>query len=330
MGFISYGFNKSHAIAYAYNSYSCAWLYTYFPIQWIKACLEKDANKQKTIVTVRKLGYNVSKVDINLSKATEWNFVDNSWLPPLNSLKGIGDVGAYELLERKGDGFTTFENFFFNAAGVWRWNKLNKKCLEALIKTESFQSLNCVGPDKVFKNYRHLYEFMLADTKIFDKIKKGKIKLDEALLIDVPDWTLGDKIVIQNELIGFYDKSPLIEKYINFLNEYGIDAIDEQKSGYEIEGEEETEEFSKNKVWCIVEGVEEKTTKNGKLYYNITVSGISNKTYTFKAWIKPTQISLFKPANVVILSLGYEPQWGFSLNKSFKWFGVNKKENDIT
>lgn len=311
IGFVSYGFNKSHAISYAYTSYRCAWLYTYYPTEWIKACLECDPEPQKIINTVRGLGYNVSKVDVNYSAVSEWSYVNDSWLPPLTSLKGVGDIGACELFNQRPEGgFKDLSDFFINQYGNWRWSKLNKKCLEALFKVESFGSLKCVGNDKVFKNYKHLHDFISEN---IDKIKKGKVKFEDAALNEVQDWTSSEKILFQKDIVGFYDKGLIINKFTKTFEEFNIQAVDEEE-----------EPGPRPKVWGIVENIEQKSTKNNKLYYNISVSGISNASIKFKAWIKPDEANDWAIGNVLVFGLDYSPEWGFSLSRKTKVLKVTR------
>ena len=40
--FSGYGFNKSHAVSYSMLSYQCAWLFTYYPVEWMAAFLDKE------------------------------------------------------------------------------------------------------------------------------------------------------------------------------------------------------------------------------------------------------------------------------------------------
>lgn len=321
MGFISYGFNKSHSVAYAFNSYQCAWLYTYYPQEWVKACLEKDPEPSKTINSVRTLGNIVSKVDINHSAATEWSNVGNVWLPPLTSLKGLGDAGADELLRLKPEGgFKTLDEFFFNQEGKWRWSKLNKRCFEVLFKSEAFNSLSCVGESKAFANYKHLHDFVLGDELSptfdkmhFDKFKKKKSEQDTSRF-ECADWTVAEKIIFQKELTGFYDKGLVVNKFLKAFREFDITAIDEYSE----------EDGPKMKVWGVVEEVEQKTTSNGKVYYTITVSGYSESIYRFKAWIKEEELNTWKIGNVVVFGIDYSQDWGYSLSKKFKYFLVTK------
>jgi DNA polymerase-3 subunit alpha len=313
IGFISYGFNKSHAIAYAYTSYCCSWLYTYYPTEWLKACLEKDPELDKTIATTRSIGYEVSKVDVNLSDIKDWTCVDKIWLPPLVSLKGLGEIGACELVNQREDGFKDLHDFFFNEYGAFRWSKLNKKCIEALVKTEAMASLKDIGPDKVIKNYKHLHEFL---NEHWEKFKKGKVKLDEAGLMDVPDWTAAEKILIQKEITGFYDKSLIVSKLLKTFKDFNISAIDEYY--------EDDEQGPMHKVWALVEEIEHKPTKTGKSQQYITVSGMSNKLFKFKAWLKPDQIKDWQIGNAMVFSLQYSPEWGYNLDKHQKYLRITK------
>jgi len=307
--------SNSHSFCYAYASFRCAWLYTYYPEQWIKACLECDPELSKTINTTRSLGYNVSKVDINLSAVLEWSYANDTWLPPLTSLKGLGDVGALELMKQKPlEGFKDLQDFFFNENGTFRWSKLNKKCIESLCKTESFNSLGCVGENKLFTNYRHMNDFLSEN---WDRFKKGKVKLEDAALVEIDDWTNPEKIKNQKDITGFYDKGLIINKLLKTFREFNISAIDEYY-------DDEEENGPMNKIWAVVEDIEEKTSKNGKLYYTISASGMGSKIYRFKANLKPNDLSTWQIGSALIFSLTYSDEWGYSLSTHQKALRVNK------
>ena len=319
LGFISYGFNKAHAQSYAYNSYHCAWLYTYYEKEWMKACLECDPELEKTVNVTRSLGYPVMKVDINTSPVESWDLINGSWAPPLTSLRGMGSIASNELLlHRPKDGFKDISNFFFNELGEWRWSKLNKKSIEALIKAESFNSLGCVGSMDLFKNYKHMYEFISGN---WDELKKGKIKLDDAIISVCDDWSVAEKIVIQREIIGFYDKGLIVGKFLKMFEEFEVSAIDEYG---ETDGDEEYA-GDMIRVWGIVEKVIEKTTITKKPFLVVTVSGVSNKPYSFRVWNASVKNNtLWKEGNVIICSLDYDEDYGYSLSNKSKVMKVTK------
>lgn len=310
LGFISYGFNKSHSHAYAYNSYQCAFLYTFFEDQWIKACLECDPKPDEIINSVRMLGYKVEKPDVNSSTAIEWTVGSSMCFPPFTSLKGVGAIAANELVEgRPQGGFSDIQSFFYDENGAWRWSKANKKVLEILMKMQAFDSLKCIGP--VFKNYRHMHDFVLNN---YDALKKGKIKLSEAMLTPIDDWTAAEKITLQREIVGFYDKNLIVRKFLKTFEEFEICAIDECD-----------DEKKKVRVWAVVEKIIQKTTKNGKPFLVVTASGTTDKPYNFRVWDVNAQMTqIWIEGNVAIFGLDYSEEFGYSLSKKVKPMRVTK------
>ena len=77
--FAGYGFNKSHAVCYAIDSYYCAWLLTYFEEEWLCAYLEamsgNDKKRSKAFSEVKTLGYTIVPIDINYAD-TSWTILD--------------------------------------------------------------------------------------------------------------------------------------------------------------------------------------------------------------------------------------------------------------
>jgi len=313
--------SNSHAVAYAYNSYTCAWLYTYYEQEWVKACLECDPELEKTITTTRGLGYTVQKVDVNYSPLEEWNLVENAWAPPLTSLKGLGLAGGKELLlEKPKEGFKDINDFFFDSQGEWRWSKLNKKIIEVLAKAEAFGSLNCVGPGKMFKNYKHMYDFISASV---DGLKNGKVTFDDAVKYECDDWPTSEKIVLQREIMGFYDKSLIIGKFMKMFQEFDVTAIDEY--GLETVSDEEEYKGEMTRVWGIVEKVVQKETVNGKPFLSVTVTGATEKPYYFRVWnMSQEKSNVWHEGNVVLFSLDYNEEFGYNLSNRSKVLKVTR------
>lgn len=69
--FAKYGFNRSHSVAYAMNSYQSAFLKTHYPVEFMAALISQNvSNKEKTLEYLREaksMGLKVGTVDINLS-----------------------------------------------------------------------------------------------------------------------------------------------------------------------------------------------------------------------------------------------------------------------
>lgn len=320
LGFISYGFNKSHSVCYAYNSYACAWLYTYHEEAWMKACLECDPDPEKTINVARDLGYDVTKVDILLSEAVDWRVENNTCYPCLTSLKGIGTTAADELVALRGETFGGIVDFLVDTSQdvpAWRWSKFNKKAMDALIRVEGLGSLDQVGPGKMFSSYAHMHRTIIENWNEIKK-KKNLKRVHECIqeladAAETKDWSTPEKIAMQKELVGFYDKGLVLAKLHDTFKEFEIESVDE------VEDERE-----KINVWGLVEKRTSRETKNGKKYLIVSVSGKSTITYDFKVWTLTKGSTIWDEGNVVVFSLDYDRDWGYSLNRSSKALVINK------
>jgi len=105
----SYGFNKSHATAYALIAYQTAYLKTHYEKEFFAASLtygewnEKatDPNKHKNslLSEVRQQGYMIITPKRNFSNAKEWRFIGGTLYIPFIEINGIGENNASKCLE---------------------------------------------------------------------------------------------------------------------------------------------------------------------------------------------------------------------------------------
>ena len=271
-GFISYGFNKSHAISYAYISYICGYLLTYHEEEWIRAYLENDNDRDKAISDVESIGYKVGKIDINRS-GLDWEIKDKIIYPSITTLKGIGMAAAEELCrvrEELGGVFTDIDHMLyengFTKTGkpkkLWRWSKLNKRAIESLIKCEAFDSIALP-----FENYKHMFETIIQN---YNTVKRGTQPLQKFINETIcNDWENFEKIDFQKELIGTYDRGLLFsEKALQAFKELDIVSLSEisEESKY---------------IWFILKNYERKTTKNNKPYLKLNISDIEGTSKMF-------------------------------------------------
>ena len=97
--FSGYGFNKSHAVSYSIISFQCAWLWNYYPAEWMAAFLDKEpeSRKEKAINIAKKYGFDIAPLDVNKS-GTVWEISDDgkTLIQPLTSIKGLGMTGSQD------------------------------------------------------------------------------------------------------------------------------------------------------------------------------------------------------------------------------------------
>ena len=140
--FAGYGFNKSHAAAYAVVSYQTAWLRAKYPVEFLTASMILDrqvTNKLSAYVQeAKRIGIKVVKPDINVSRAN-FSISDGTIVYGLGALKNIG-LKAMEEMVRNREECGAFGNVheFFERVGP---KNLNKRSVETLIKAGGFDSI---------------------------------------------------------------------------------------------------------------------------------------------------------------------------------------------
>ena len=91
--FAEYGFNKSHAAAYAIIAYQTAYLKTYFPYQFFSASMTMEISNQKKLSEfyeeLKRLDVNILRPDINNCHANFHSDEKNFFLN-LGAIKNVG------------------------------------------------------------------------------------------------------------------------------------------------------------------------------------------------------------------------------------------------
>tara|TARA_B100000767_G_scaffold274291_1_gene306815 strand:+ start:337 stop:3849 length:3513 start_codon:yes stop_codon:yes gene_type:complete len=140
--FAGYGFNKSHSAAYALVSYQTAWLKAHYPSPFMAAVLSSELQNTDKIVTLidecRHIGVEFTSPNVNdgfyLFSVNEKNQV----VYGLGAIKGLGEGPVESILNARKEGPFT-DIFDFCARTDPR--KLNKRALEALVKSGAFDDL---------------------------------------------------------------------------------------------------------------------------------------------------------------------------------------------
>ena len=112
--FAGYGFNKSHAAAYAMIAYQTAFLKSNYPLEFLCALMNCDINNFEKLSVycneIKKLGFEIIRPDINISDASFTVNYDNLNNPQsikfgLAAIKNIGVASIEDLVnERKKNG----------------------------------------------------------------------------------------------------------------------------------------------------------------------------------------------------------------------------------
>ena len=297
--FSGYGFNKSHAVSYSMLSFQCAWLFHYYPVEWIAAFLDKEpeSRKERAINAAKKMGFEIEKVDINLSNR-DWTIDGHKLIQPFSSIKGLGDAAIDQILNNRP--FNDIEHFLFNEDVVY--SKLNKKALDVLVRSQALNSLM----DDRFSGLKHFWSATAVDRP------KTKKKFHENIALYEPegDFTTEELIQYQVDLTGTFPFELVLDQnVVEKLETVGVPPL----------GEFDPELGA---AWFIPREIVEKKTKNGKDYWIVKVIDSTSSVASIKCWgIKKGVDNLFinRP---YMAKLEYSEQWGFSTRSIKRNFRV--------
>jgi DNA polymerase-3 subunit alpha len=223
--FAGYGFNKSHAAAYALIAYWTAWLKANYPLEFMAASMTLDmGNTDKLSVfkqDLDKMGVKVLPPDINASNV-DFKVEGDSIRYALAALKGVG-AGAMEgiVLERREKGpFKSIEDFISRIDP----KLMNKRQFEQLAAAGGFESLN---PNRAQMHgsaellLRHAQslaeERNSGQVSLFGGPQENGLGMPE--LAKVKDWNPLERLEKEFGAVGFYlSAHPLDSRQKQFEN----------------------------------------------------------------------------------------------------------------
>jgi DNA polymerase-3 subunit alpha len=141
--FAGYGFNKSHAAAYALISYQTAWLKANAPVEFMAASMSLDiSNTDKLAVfyqDARRSGVPVRAPDVNRSGA-DFEVEDGEVLYALGAVRNVGLSAMEHLVEVRNEG-GPFKDIF-DVVERLDPRQVNKRALEGLARAGAFDSIH--------------------------------------------------------------------------------------------------------------------------------------------------------------------------------------------
>jgi DNA polymerase-3 subunit alpha len=227
--FAGYGFNKSHAAAYAIVAYQTAYLKANYPVEFFCAMMTNDmANTEKLseyIAEAREFGIEVLQPDVNESGVHFAPARDGKAIRfGLAAIKGVGEAAVEAILKARNEGgkFKTLSELCERVDG----RSLGRKTLEALIKTGA---CDCFGQTRATL-FAQIERTLARAASILSDKQKGQSSLFGALeekappmpeaISNLPEWPQHELLAHEKELLGFYVTghpltpfAPILEKY---------------------------------------------------------------------------------------------------------------------
>jgi DNA polymerase-3 subunit alpha len=224
--FAEYGFNKSHAAAYAIISYQTAFLKTYYPKEFIAASMTMDISNQNKLSEfyeeLKRLNVKVIRPDINECYA-DFKTNDEKFYYALGGIKAVGFEAISNIVsEREKNGKFKSINDFLTRVNPKDMNKLQ---LEGLVKAGAFDNLN--------SNRQSLFEsipnFILKTKNIHDNKSANQIDLfsedeenENEIINDIEDWKFEERLSKEFEAVGFFISDHPLNQFTEIFNDYKI------------------------------------------------------------------------------------------------------------
>ena len=265
--FAGYGFNKSHAAAYALIAYQTAWLKANHPVAFYAASMSLDFERTEKLNIFKqdaaKHDITVRIPDVNRSEA--WFAIDgNEVFYALSAIRNVGSQAMQSLVdERKANGpFKDVFDFARRTAGIG----LNKRLLEHLIAAGALDSLE---PDRA--KLMGGIEILLGEASITQSEKEtqqenlfGEADVSESTTLPPPlvPWSTMDRLSHELNAIGFFLSGHPLDDYKLLLQRARVASFEDLESRVEKE--------------VLVAGavikVDERKSKKGNPFAFITLS----------------------------------------------------------
>jgi DNA polymerase-3 subunit alpha len=249
--FAGYGFNKSHAAAYAIVAYQTAYLKANYPVEFLCAMMTNDmadtAKLSQYINEARVMGIEVLPPDVNESRVHFTPAAGRATNPQKNghdgsetrhsspvtsnairfglaAIKGVGEVAVLSILKARSDG-GKFESLLDLCQRV-DGRSVSRKILEALIKCGACDCLGQTRATLFSQIDRTLARAasVIADrqrgqSSLFGALEEKATAMPEATA-SLPEWPEHELLAHEKELLGFYVTghpltpfAPILEKY---------------------------------------------------------------------------------------------------------------------
>ena len=202
--FASYGFNKSHSVAYALIAYQLAYLKANYPLNFYRSLLNSVIGSEtKTFEYISECKQKqISVLCPSVNYSTKVFTIENNQLRlPLLAIKNVGSVACDEIIkEREEKGlFKDFYDFVVRMST----RKLNRNVFERLIDAGALDGFNLTR-----KTMKTSLPSVLKYAELVKCDVQGQIVIDldmvsKPVLYSAKDYLL-EKAELEKEALGFY------------------------------------------------------------------------------------------------------------------------------
>jgi DNA polymerase-3 subunit alpha len=303
--FADYGFNKSHAAAYALVSFQTAYMKAHYPVEFLAASMTLELNNTDKLSEfrseVQRLGVKMEPPSINRS-GVEFDVANGTIFYALAALKGVGPAAVQMIIDARGDrAFTSLADFASRVPP----KALNKRVIESLAASGAFDTIEpnrariFAGADAILAACQSHHQ---AETTGQHSLFGSAADAPTLILPAVEPWLPQEKLQKEYDAIGFFLSGHPLDDYAAALKRLRVQSWAEftnaVKSG-----------ATAGKVAATVVSRMERRTKTGN---KMGIMGLSDPTGHFEAVLFSEGLAQYRdtlePGAAVLLQLGAELQ----------------------
>ncbi|AQS41790.1 MAG: DNA polymerase III subunit alpha [Candidatus Tokpelaia hoelldobleri] len=224
--FADYGFNKSHAAAYAIVSYQTAYLKAHHPVEFLAASMTYDMSNTDKLNDFRReaerLGIEVVAPSVQTSHRV-FEVGENTIYYSLAAIKGVGEPAVDHIVECRGDKpFANLEDFCERTDP----RIVNRRVLESLVNAGALDCFGIrrevliAGVDTIIARSQRLSEDQNSgQIDIFGMVSGVSEPL---MLPQAEPWLGGEKLHREFQAVGFYLSAHPLDEYKNLLGKMRV------------------------------------------------------------------------------------------------------------
>ncbi|HET9175130.1 MAG TPA: DNA polymerase III subunit alpha, partial [Pseudolabrys sp.] len=303
--FAEYGFNKSHAAAYALVAYQTAYMKANFPVEFLAATMTLDMGNTDKLAEFRaeaeRLGIAVDPPSINRS-AVEFEVDGNTIIYALAALKGVGRQAVEAIMAARENGaFGDLADF----AGRVNPRAVNKRVLESLAAAGAFDAFEknrarvFAAVDVVLGRAQRSHDTAaIGQSELFG----GGPLREQIVLPQIESWLPAERLRREYEAVGFFLSGHPLDDYAAVLKKLRVQPWAEFSRAVKAGA-------TAGRVAATVVARTERRTRTGS---KMGIIGLSDPTGHFEAVIFSEGLAeyrdLLEPGSAVLLFLSAEVQ----------------------
>lgn len=302
--FAGYGFNKSHAAAYALVAYQTAWLKANHPVEFMAASMTYDMTNTDKLAVFKgecvRAGIEVLPPCVNRSKAT-FSVVDGKVAYALGAIKNVGRPAMDQLVAvREADG--PFKDLFDFVERIDA-RLVNKRAIENLARAGAFENLHpnrqqivmsadvLMGHGAAASEEKNSSQASLFGGDAGATLERPRLK-------EIMDWPPMERLGEEFAAIGFYLSGHPLDDFAQVLTREKI------STWVEYEGEVKRKRKVSGKVAGTVTSKKERRSQKGNAYAFV---GLTDPTGEFEVTVFSDVLSKFRdilePGSSVVLGV---------------------------